>query len=237
MSDPNVPPPPGEPPFQPGGGAPPPPPAQPPMQPPAQPPMQPPAAPPPAQPPGGYAPPPGQPPGGFAPPPAQPYGGGGASGGSINGQPLADPGKRLIARLIDFAIFGLLYAVVNFLLVGLAVASSGRSTFGFSFVPWLIGLAFLVLYWLYESYMASNSGQTVGKMVMKLKVVSTDGAPVTLQQGMKRSAAWLILVIPCCIGWIAFAVLEIWGAVNIFNSPTHQTPLDQFADTNVVDAA
>ena len=239
MSDPNVPPPP-------GGNQPPPPPGQPPQPPgpPAAPPPQPPgppAAPPPGYAPqqGGFAPPPGQP-GGFAPPPAQPYGGGTGGFGGGSGLVPAESSKRLIARLIDFGIFVLAYVIVQFLLVGALIAGSSSNSssigFGFSFVPWLIVTLFFVLYFVYEAYMASSSGQTVGKMVMKIRIVRTDGQPVSFADGAKRSLVWIVLLIPCCIGWVAFLVLEIWGLVNILNSPDRRTPLDQFSDTTVVDA-
>ncbi len=242
MSDPNVPPPPGEPPFQPGGGAPPPPPpgqppmqppAQPPMQPPAapppaQPPMQPPAAPPPAQPPGGYAPPPAQPPGGFAPPPAQPY----QSAPMTGGQALAEPWKRIVSLVID-AIVLWIVSIPIYLIVGGAFSSGVNSSFGFR--PLLAGLIVNILYFLYYALMIGMRGQTIGGIVLSIKVIGSSGAAVTQEQGYKRAAVHLLNIIPC-LGPLAFLVLLIWGLIALFTQERRQTPWDQFADTLVVDA-
>lgn len=227
MSDPNVPPPPGEPPFQPGGGAPPPPP-QPPMQPPAQPPMQPPAAPPPAQPPGGYAPPPAQPPGGYTPPPAQPYQGAPMSGG----QALAEPWKRIVAHIIDGII--LWFVSIPVFLIVAGTFNSGIST-SFGIRPLLAQLVVAALYFLYFALMIGMRGQTVGAMVLTIKVIGADGATVTQEQGYKRAAYLLLYLIPC-LGGLALFVLEIWGLIALFTHERRQTPWDQFADTLVVDA-
>jgi len=154
------------------------------------------------------------------------------------GMVLADSGKRLIARLIDFGILILFVVVVQFVAVAALVStsSSSSSSFGFNGIGFIIGIGLYVVYWLYESLMASSRGQTVGKIIMKIKIVDASGNNPETSAAMKRSLVWLVPLVPCCIGWLAFLGLEIWGIVNIFNTPERRTLFDTFAETWVVDA-
>lgn len=156
---------------------------------------------------------------------------------------MAEPGKRLIARLIDFGILivltGIMYVIAIALVVSTDSFGNNNTGFGTSFDIGFIAIfaVFWVLYWLYESFMASSRGQTVGKMIMKIRIVSARGGEVSTADGMKRSSIWLLPIVNiCCIGGIAFLVIEIWGIVNLFNRPDARTLMDQFADTLVVDA-
>ncbi len=152
---------------------------------------------------------------------------------------LAESGKRLVARIIDFVILVVAYLVVNIGIVfGLADTSSSASGFniGLNLTAFLVGVGFWIVYWLYESLMAAGSGKTVGKMIMKVRIVDVRGGEVTTAAGMKRSLVWLVPLVPCCIGFLAFLVIEIWGLVNLFNDPMRQTLMDKFAETVVVDA-
>ena len=93
-----------------------------------------------------------------------------APGPALPGQP-ADLGKRLVARLIDAGIV----LAPGLCLVGVAAAlesSSGEPNAGFS----VLGIAWYLGAFLYEFVMLGLSGQTVGKRVMKLKVVRVTGA-------------------------------------------------------------
>ena len=226
MSDPNLPPPPpGTPPTPgppPGGNQ-----------------GGPPGPPPPGA--GGY----GAPGGGqWNQPPAQPYVPGSPGGGYGGfGVAPADPGKRLVARLIDFGILVVVWIGVWILMAALVFADAASSTSavddlnrGANVSSLFISLALWVLYWLYESLMASTRGQTLGKMIMGLRITDASGNNLTTAAAMKRSAVWLVPIIPCCIGFIGFLVIQIWGLVNIFNRPDRLTLMDQFADSTVTNA-
>jgi uncharacterized RDD family membrane protein YckC len=217
MSDPNVPPPPGGTPPPPPGPPPGPPTGPPPGPPPGMPPSQPP-------PPGGYG---GG--GGFAPPPAQPYGGPAPVPG---GMPLADPVKRIVSLIIDSIILWIV-SIPIYVIVGGTFSGFGGSSF--SFRPILAGVAVAVVDFLYFALLISSKGQTVGGMIMKVKVIASNGTPVTSEQSYKRAAIHLLQLVPC-VGWLASLVLYIWGLVNLFNQPLKQTPWDIFADTIAVDA-
>ncbi|MBM3662632.1 MAG: RDD family protein [Actinobacteria bacterium] len=225
MSDPNIPPPP-------GGNHPPPPPGQPPVPPAAPPPAAPPPAappggyaPPPAAPPGGYAPPPAAPPGGYAAPAAQPYQGGASTGG------YAEPWKRLVAYIIDVVILNIV-SIPVFLIVG-----GGFNAFGTSFdFRWILASIVVYALWVaYFTFMISSRGQTVGGMVLSIKVVNSSGSTPTTEQGFKRAIYHAVSIIPC-VGGLLLLGVTIWGLVTLFTDSQHRTPWDQLGDTLVLDA-
>lgn len=217
--------------------SPPPPDEWPPQHPPSQP-LPPGQGYPPPQPPGWGAAPPGS--GGyFQPPPAQPYTPGGGLGSmGPGGTTIAEPGRRLTARILDFVIFLALWVAVFVAVIAVSDTPTTRTTATLSLdlAGILLPLGLFVVYWLYESLMASWRGQTLGKMIMKMRIVDEFGSTPTTGAAMKRSLVWLTPVIPCCIGYVAFLVLEVWGLVNMFNRPDRRTLMDQFAATGVVNA-
>jgi uncharacterized RDD family membrane protein YckC len=190
-------------------------------------------------PPGGYTtpPPPGgyttPPPGGFGPPPATPYQPGGAGPIGPAGTNLADPGKRILALLLDGVLLLVVVALpLAVFLNGPAGGVAGATLDAGSLVA---GLVSTVLYFLYYALLIGLRGQTVGGMVMKIRVIDQDGPPATVEHGVKRSA-WVLLGLVPCVGGLAQLVLVIWGLVNLFNDPLRQTPWDKFGRTVVVDA-
>jgi uncharacterized RDD family membrane protein YckC len=86
----------------------------------------------------------------------------------VGGHP-ASIGDRFLARLIDgVAVFA---GAVPFVLLGNALAVNSE---GAAVMPYLIGL---VIYFGYEFVATGLFGQTVGKRVMRLRVVALDGRP------------------------------------------------------------
>ena len=200
-------------------------------QPPPPPPPPPGGGTPPPPPPGGGTPPP-PPPGGGEPPP--PYSYQPPQQASSAGQP-GDLGSRFVAKIID----GVLLAVtVGFLsaILGLAAFGMGmRSNWGANIVGTLISTAIAVGYY---SFMESSRGQTVGKMVLGLKVQNLEGANPTMEQALKRNAYFaisLIGVLPILGGLIsglASLAAVIYIAVTINNDTQWRRGWhDQFAGT------
>jgi uncharacterized RDD family membrane protein YckC len=216
------------------------------------------AAPPPPPPPpppagdpnaGGYgeAPPPGAPggppPGGYAPAPGAGYGP--VSGA---GQP-ADLLMRFLARLIDFIILGIGVAIINAILfVGIFGLTSGGG-FGMSMggsyaYAALSGIVGAIIYLAYFSLLESRNGQTLGKMLLKLRTEGPDGSSPSMELALKRNfwvALGALAVIPIVgglIGGLAELAIMIVIAVTISNSPTKQGWHDTFAGgTRVVKTA
>jgi uncharacterized RDD family membrane protein YckC len=167
---------------------------------------------------------------------------------SPGGQPLADFGNRLLAYLIDIAILSVATTIVA-APVGLVYAFAvmrpildtanpdgslppevfGRF-FGWSLLLW-VSLLVLILagYYIYTVEMMWRSGQTVGKRVMKLRVVPLDpGARLTRGIAAKR---WSIQY---AAGSIVPFLHHLDGFWQLWDKPYQQTLHDKFAKTVVV---
>ena len=187
-----------------------------------------------APPPGyGQAPPPSQP----APPPGQGYGYGGA--GSGVGQP-AELLMRFLARLIDFILLGIVNGIIGAILIVGALGLNGGGSFGYgtgsSFAAGAISAVISAAITLaYFTLMESRTGQTVGKMLLKLRTQGPDGQHPTTEEALRRNA-WtaigilgVIPVIGSVIGGLLSLAAVIYIAVTINSSPTKQGWHDGFA--------
>lgn len=204
----------------------------------------------------GSAPPPGdgaQPPYGGTPPPGggtpPPYGGGGTpppyggdpygSGGGYGAQdplagmpPLADSGKRVLARIIDLILVGIVVGLLSW-----AFGTSEYETdpdkiqYGRQFGQSLLAA---VLYIGYDTFMMAKTGQTLGKKLMKLRVATLDnGATPSVQTNLIRAVVlWIPAVFCCACIWTA-----ICGGWSFFDKPYKQGLHDKAAKTVVVSTA
>ncbi|MEU8582538.1 RDD family protein [Streptomyces sp. L500] len=196
--------------------------------------------PPPEPPPGGPGPYPGPPPGG--PYPGGPYPGGGPYGGPYGAPqggggpygpdplagmpPLANRFKRLVARIID----GLIVSIPISVIFSLSTRNydpwndQARST--------SLSIIVAVVYFVYEGLMLTTRGQTVGKMLMRIRVAMLDnGAIPEGRPGWTRAAVYsLPEIVPCC-GFVFWLVNVLWCT---WDKPYHQCVHDKAARTVVV---
>ena len=203
----------------------------------------------PNQPPGGQQPPP---PGGQQPPPpggqpAPPPGGFPPAGGQPGqfGSPQypqqqpsgvgapADLGTRILARIIDAILVGVVNAVlVTTLLFGVIFSAGGTGLPGFGSVSGWGILSSVILAAIsigYFAFMESSRGQTVGKMLLKLQTQGPDGQNPTMEEAIKRNA-WLALSIVPIIGGLLQLAAAIYIMVTINNNTaTRQGWHDEFA--------
>jgi uncharacterized RDD family membrane protein YckC len=183
----------------------------------------------------GYGPPPAVRPDYPPPPPAT----------SPGGQPLADFGSRLLAWLIDSAILGAATLVImtpafiaafrSVLGPGLDEASVDNSNVSGEFLVAVLLLeagtfvVTLVLQYIYEVELMFRSGQTVGKRVMKLRVVPIDPA----RRLTRRTAAVRYLIEFVLAGIVPlFALFD--GLWQLWDKPYLQTVHDKVAQTVVI---
>jgi uncharacterized RDD family membrane protein YckC len=161
-----------------------------------------------------------------------------------NGAPLADFGERFVAYLLDYLIMGAILLVpaaggIALVIVTLlhqppTVNDQGQPTVGPTIVLIyllvvlsLIPLQLLVHY-LYQVSYQVRRGQTVGKRVMKIKIVSlADGAPMSVTAARKR---WLLGSVAALVG--VFAWLD--GLWQLWDQPYRQCLHDKWAQTVVV---
>lgn len=172
-----------------------------------------------------------------------------------NGQPLAEFSDRLLARLIDTVILGgvtaialvglVLVAFVYFLDAGQTVVRTNTDPFAPAepelqdtgrlvavvVVLVLVGIVLaLLLAYLYDvEMMLGGSGQTIGKRVMKLRVVPVDPAgTLTRTVATKRFLVQHVAAV--------FVPLFSWldGLWQLWDQPLRQCLHDKFAATVVV---
>jgi uncharacterized RDD family membrane protein YckC len=135
---------------------------------------------------------------------------------------------RFVARVIDGVLVGVAGVVLN--IVFAFVSNSWLLT---GFVSAVITAA---IYLGYFAYFESNRGQTLGKQVMKLKVVGPDHVSnPTLEQAVRRNIfmafgiAGVIPIVGVLVGRLASLAAVIVIAVNINNDPQRQHWFDKFA--------
>lgn len=117
---------------------------------------------------------------------------------------------RVAALLIDGVV---LSVIGNILLGGDTVRSGGVTT--------LLGLAYYAYFWT-----ASGKGATLGMRLMKIRVVKTDGSPLTVGDALVR---YLMLI----VSFVALFIGVIWVAFDANKQGWH----DKVAGTYVVKAA
>jgi uncharacterized RDD family membrane protein YckC len=134
--------------------------------------------------------------------------------------------------LIDLILVGIVTSVIIFPLVIATMFTGVGSAFnmfgGFSVGRIVFAIITAAITIGYFAIMESNSGQTVGKMLIGLKTVGPDGNKPTMEQALKRNA-WLALPIIPWLGSLAQLAAAIYIAVTINNSATRTGWHDEFA--------
>ncbi|MEU5954098.1 RDD family protein [Streptomyces sp. NPDC047525] len=173
---------------------------------------------------------------GTPPPPPPPYGGSGGgdpyggAGDPLAGMPpLAESGKRTLARILDMIIVGVVVWLLSWAFgTNEFDVDPDEVEYGKSFGQSLLAA---VLYIAYDTFMISRTGQTLGKKWLGLRVANlNDGATPTLQTALVRAAVlWLPFAFCCACIWTA-----ICGGWSFFDKPYKQGLHDKAAKTVVV---
>ncbi|MEU7754571.1 RDD family protein [Micromonospora sp. NPDC049101] len=209
-------------------------------------------APPPGPHPQGYAAPPQYAPPGYAPPP-WPAGPPGPLPPTLSpgGQPLASFGDRLLAWLIDTALASAVSLVLFlpfFLVLWWRMVTEMTRTnpdgtlvepdMATFFVEFLLPIMLLQLglfvvtlglYWLYHVEYLKRGGQTLGKKVLKLRVVPID--PTRTLDRRMAGRRWLVQYLG---GSLVPGGAYVDGLWQLWDKPWQQCLHDKFADTVVV---
>ncbi|MFB7423799.1 RDD family protein [Streptomyces hydrogenans] len=196
-------------------------------------PQEPPQGPPPGSPPPPGPPPPGNPYGSPYPPPP-PYGGYGGTDPLSGMPPLAESGRRILARLVDWLIIAVPLAII-----GIPFDVYDRATVdGDDFqATWTGGgqivfqLLTIVAFITYDTVLTAKNGQTVGKRLMKLRVAMlNDGTTPPMSQSLLRAVVlWLPALICCACLWPLLLLVLI-----LVDKPYKQGLHDKAAKTVVV---
>jgi len=127
-------------------------------------------------------------------------------------------GIRFVSLLIDGIIIGIIFGVLGTIL-GVGMMERGTA-------PWSWGLFYFIFYIGYYTYLEGSRGQTIGKMITKIKVVREDGKPIDMSQAFTRN---ILRIIDGIIGYLI-------GAILIWRSDKKQRLGDIVAKTIVVKA-
>ncbi|MER7521012.1 RDD family protein [Streptomyces sp. NPDC126499] len=173
-----------------------------------------------------------------APPP--PYGGyGGGYGGTdpLAGMPpLAESGRRIAARIIDWLIIAIPLAIIG-IPFKVYERAGDENDFGDT-VNSLNGggqlvfqLITIVAYVAYDTVMTAKNGQTLGKKLMKLRVAMlNDGSTPPMNTSLIRAIVlWLPALICCACLWPLLILILI-----LVDKPYKQGLHDKAAKTVVV---
>jgi len=127
-------------------------------------------------------------------------------------------GIRFVSLLIDSIIIGFIIGTIGSIL-GVDMMERGAA-------PWSWGLFSFILYIGYYTYLEGSRGQTIGKMITRIKVVREDGSPIDMNQAFTRNILRII------DGIVAYLI----GAILIWRSDKKQRLGDSVARTVVVKA-
>ncbi|MFI9552434.1 RDD family protein [Nonomuraea endophytica] len=161
--------------------------------------------------------------------------------------PLAEWWQRLVARIIDGVLFGIVYWVITLIMAGLFLATyssldgSSSGIFGSVVIGLISGVLLGAIYIAYELIMTKMNGQTLGKIVMGIKIVPVGGAmppgglstDIALKRAGVTWGGYLISGIPF-LGWLGYIFVALNGASQLWDKPLQQTFADKVARTVVV---
>lgn len=143
--------------------------------------------------------------------------------------PLADSGRRTLARIIDLILVGIVVALLTW---GFGVneydVDADKVEYGKSFAQSLVAA---LLYIGYDTFMITKSGQTLGKKWLKMRVANLDnGSTPSVQTALVRSLVlWIPFAFCCACVWTAIS-----GGWSFFDKPYKQGLHDKAAKTVVV---
>jgi uncharacterized RDD family membrane protein YckC len=142
---------------------------------------------------------------------------------------LAGRGARLVAVIVDGLVQGGIYWVLT--IVAFKSLNPRAGSIGMGVVVGQFVLGF-VLFALIQGWMLHTEGQTIGKKLLGLRIVRSDGERATLGRllGLRYLVGWIITMIPF-VGMI-YALLD---CLLIFRE-SRKCLHDNIADTIVVKA-
>ncbi|MFJ5267854.1 RDD family protein [Streptomyces sp. NPDC088358] len=160
-----------------------------------------------------------------------PYGPGGPYGGDpLEGMPpLADSGKRVLARILDMILVGIVVWLLSWAFgVTEYNVNADRVEYGKGLGQSVIAA---VLYTGYDTFLIRRSGQTLGMKLFNMRVADLDnGATPSTQTSLIRALVlWIPFAFCCACIWTAIA-----GGWSFFDKPYKQGLHDKAAKTVVV---
>ena len=114
--------------------------------------------------------------------------------------PLAGIGARFAAQFIDGIVMRVVTLPLNFIFTSKAVTPGSQDeAMGLMVMIMLVQLG---LMYLYEALMLQWRGQTLGKMALKIKVVTPEGSDIAGSQAWIRPLVRIVMVVTIIIDYI-----------------------------------
>lgn len=136
--------------------------------------------------------------------------------GAPMGAAYASVGKRILAHIIDGFIVGLGSipgVILMFVGVGVATSTAGPSgrlsdeaaagAMGAFFLAYAVIFIGVIALWLYNCYLLGRDGATIGKRMMKVKVLDAQGQPLGFGKAFLRE------IVKQALGGFCF-ILLLW---------------------------
>lgn len=159
---------------------------------------------------------------------------------SVGGQQLADPWKRIGARVLDFLILMIPAFIFALVLVGVLFASAesgaideDNAVFGNAFgfgATLIVG----ILAFLWDALWVHFKGGTPGKLMLGMQVIKEDGSTAEGQPAFMRALNRIIGVIPV-VGGLIGPLIGLISLVLLFVDDKNRTVMDRIGGTIVVD--
>jgi len=107
-------------------------------------------------------------------------------------------GKRLVAAVIDLIIFAIVVNILQIFIFRNGFLSPRELDAMKLLFSTLCGLAYYIIMW------ARFDGATIGKKILKIKIVNDDGSALTDQAVILRFLGYILSAIPLLLGffWI-----------------------------------
>ena len=146
---------------------------------------------------------------------------------AVAGSEQARRSTRLVAAIVDGIILGAVFWVVFFLLFEELINPAA----GFWVLP-LYTLGGFVMFILINGFLLDKHGQTVGKKLLGLRIVRSDGSRTTLARlvGLRYGVGYLIGAVP--MAGSLYALVDVLLIFRASNKCLH----DNIADTIVIKA-
>lgn len=152
---------------------------------------------------------------------------------------LAPLARRALARVIDAGLLGVVgfALILPFMIAAVGLDEPGSRAnedagggvwSGSALFGWLLVVA--VVPFAYEALQLALCGQTLGKRILGLRVITESGEPIAPAQAIGRAAVNNVLyLLGCGVGTLMAYLWAIW------DEPLHQALHDRLTGTVVVD--
>ncbi|MBH5329724.1 RDD family protein [Eikenella sp. S3360] len=154
---------------------------------------------------------------------------------------LAEPWRRVAAFALNVVLM-FVFALGTGFILGFAGSAVGRNFMDGSNNA-VVGLVVMLVYGIGQTMMMVKTGQSLGKRIMHIRVISDDGGPIGLLKGvlLREWVVFFVLqivfgLVPLLGGLLALILLAASIIMMFMDPEGRRTPQDWLANTLVIRA-